>query len=173
MNKLEALGCIEMTSQRQADNGTIRYYDLQTEAYYMLYENGYVRRSFGRYKRHDGRWSDEVIYQLNPKTKGTYTSEITGNTRETTVRLMLNTHDERINCAARGVINYRKTIKRNQLERLEHYKKNERRIKRLVVEDSVNMFFQGMIDYKTVMSEISETLKEGESITPSKLCGRG
>lgn len=114
MNKLEVLGCMEMTSQRQANNGTIRYYDLQAKVYYMLYENGYVRRSFGRYKMDNGYWSDEVIYQLNPKIKGTYTSEITGNTRETTFRSMLNTHEDRMNCAARGVVNYRNTVKRKE-----------------------------------------------------------
>lgn len=118
MNKLEVLGCIEMTSQRQADNGTIRYFDPQTKAYYMLYENGYVRRSFGRYKMANGRWSDETIYQLNPKGKGTYTSPYSGITFPTTVRIMLDTHDKRMDCAARGVINYRNTVKQQRLDRI-------------------------------------------------------
>ena len=61
-----ALKCVEITSQRQANNGTVSYFDPQTETYYNLYENGYVRRSFGRKRLRNGRLSDEVIYQLNP-----------------------------------------------------------------------------------------------------------
>lgn len=163
MNKLEALGCIEMTSQRQADNGTIRYYDPQTKVYYLLYDNGYVRRSFGRYKKTDGRWSDETIYQLNPKGKGTYTSPYSGITFPTTVRIMLDTHDERMDCAARGVVNYRNTVKRNRLERLERYKNQERRITKLVIEDCVSMFFEGMVDFDTTIEDIKQSLTEAKA----------
>jgi hypothetical protein len=163
MNKLEALGCIEMTSQRQADNGTIRYFDPQTKAYYMLYENGYVRRSFGRYKRADGRWSDETIYQLNPKGKGYYRSPYSNLGYDTTIRIMLDTHCERMDCAARGVVNYRNTVKRNRLERLERYKNEQRRTAKLVVEDCVSMFFEGMVDFETTVNDIKESLKEAKA----------
>lgn len=163
MNKLEVLGCVEVTSQKQADNGTICYYDPRAKVYYMLYENGYVRRSFGRYKKLNGRWSNETIYQLNPKCKGAYTSPYSGRTIPTTIRVMLNTHDERMDCAARGVVNYRNTVKRNRLERLERYKNEQRRIAKLVVEDCVSMFFEGMVDFDTTVNDIKESLKEAKA----------
>lgn len=46
-------------------------------------------------------------------------------------------------------------------------KLNERRIKRLSVEDS------DRIDYKTTTADIREFLNTDKSITPSKLFGRG
>ena len=46
MNKLETLKCIELTSQRQADNGTICYHDPVTGCDYLSYESGYIRRSY-------------------------------------------------------------------------------------------------------------------------------
>jgi len=162
MNKLEALGCIEMTSQRQADNGTIRYFDPLTKAYYMLYENGYVRRSFGRYKMANGRWSDETIYQLNPKGKGTYTSPHSGITFPTTVRIMIETHDARMDCAARAVVNYRNTVKQQRLERLERHKAEQRRIARLVIDDCISMFFEGFVDFENTLNDIKGTLKEAK-----------
>jgi hypothetical protein len=120
MNKLETLKCIEITSQRQADNGTICYFDPQTSVYYMLYENGYVRRSFGRKKLWNGRWSDECIYQLNPTTsrnrvhvfENGHTSSWTERTR-----IMLDTHDKRVDCAARAIVSYRNTVKQRNATR--------------------------------------------------------
>ena len=117
MNKLEALRCVEITSQRQADNGTISYFDPQTHAYYNLYENGYVRRSFGRKRLSDGSLSHETIYQLNPTEVGkVVVKRFNGSTYEPyeydrKERIMLMTHEERVECAARAVINYRKTQK--------------------------------------------------------------
>lgn len=163
MNKLEALGCIEMTSQRQADNGTIRYFDPQTKAYYLLYENGYVRRSFGRYKMANGRWSDETIYQLNPKGKGTYTSKISGITFPTTVRVMIETHDARMDCAARAVVNYRNTLKTRAVDRAARIKRIEKEISMRVVGDCVSQYFEGFVDFETTVDHIKETLTEIKS----------
>lgn len=116
MNKLETLKCIEITSQRQADNGTICYFDPQTSVYYMLYENGYVRRSHGRFKTWTGRWSDERIYQLNPTRKSLYVSPYSGQTYDTVERVMIPTHDQRVDCAAKAVVTYRETCKKRKLE---------------------------------------------------------
>ena len=163
MNKLEALGCIEMTSQRQADNGTIRYYDPQTKAYYLLYENGYVRRSFGRYKKANGRWSDETIYQLNPKGKGYYRSPYSNLGYETTIRIMLDTHDERVDCAARGVVNYRNTMETREFDRVERINRVERNISMKVISDCVDQYFEDMVDFETTVDHIKETLADIKS----------
>lgn len=114
MNKLEALKCVEVTSQRQADNGTISYYDPETRMFYNLYESGYVRRSTGRFRMSNGKLSREAIYQLNPTKleRGVATfSDGYGYVFTSKTRIMLETHEERMNCAARAVINYRKTSK--------------------------------------------------------------
>ena len=160
MNKLETLKCVEVTSQRQADNGTISYFDPQTKAYYNLYENGYVRRSFGRHRRPDGKLGDEIIYQLNPQRKGEYVSPWTGDVHDTTERVMLETHEERMECAARSVINYRNTIELREFERADRQNKNERRIAMMVIQDSVNQFFEGNVDFYTAIEEINQTLTD-------------
>ncbi len=38
------LGCIETTSKTQMLNGTICFFDPQTQCHYMSYANGYIRR---------------------------------------------------------------------------------------------------------------------------------
>lgn len=58
MNKLKALRLSEVTSQTQANNGTVCYHDPITNCDYMSYASGYVRR------KHVGK---KVIYQLNKK----------------------------------------------------------------------------------------------------------
>ena len=163
MNKLEALGCIEMTSQRQADNGTIRYYDPQTKAYYLLYENGYVRRSFGRYKMPNGRWSDETIYQLNPKGKGYYKSKYSSLSYETTIRIMLDTHDERMDCAARGVVNYRNTMETREFDRIARINRIERNTFMKVFQDNINQYLEGNLSFEMSVHVIKETLAEIKS----------
>lgn len=119
MNKLQALKCIEVTSQAQADNGNTCYHDPIANCDYILYENGYVRRSFPRTRLHDGRLDPtHVIYQLNPTKAGKYVSEWSGNVFDTKIRIMLPTHEERMECAARGVVNYRNTLKKRDRVKL-------------------------------------------------------
>lgn len=110
MNKLEALKCVEVTSQRQADNGTICYHDPITNCDYLSYESGYIRRS---YKSRSWRTGNvmETIYQLNPKGVGYYKSPYNGHIYETTVRIMIKDPQERLDRLARAVANYRKTLK--------------------------------------------------------------
>jgi hypothetical protein len=101
MDKLSTLQLIEVTSQTQANNGTVSYYDPIKNCYYNLYESGYVRRT---YKTKSWRgYTINVCYQLNP-TKATKTQYGTS-----TVRIMLNTHEQRINQVIKNVIAYRKT----------------------------------------------------------------
>ena len=106
MNKLETLKCIEVTSQRQADNGTICYHDPVTGCDYLSYESGYIRRSY----KSRSYWSNrmcETIYQLNPTSKGYYVSEYDGNIYETTARVMIHDPYKRLDKLARAVVNYR------------------------------------------------------------------
>jgi hypothetical protein len=113
MNKLEILKCIEVTSQRQADNGTICYHDPITNCDYLSYESGYIRRSYKTRSYWSGK-IQETIYQLNPQSKGYYVSEYNGNIYETTARVMIHNPQERLDRLARAVANYRKTVKSYQ-----------------------------------------------------------
>jgi len=99
--KLETLGLVEITSQRQADNGTVCYHDPVTGCNYMSYESGYVRRSY----KTKAWWNDEeitAIYQLNPHR------QVDGKFGKMTQRIMIENHDARIDLIARATINYRK-----------------------------------------------------------------
>lgn len=60
-----ALGLEIRTSQRQANNGTLGFYDPQTKATYTLHETGYVRRSYSRNSPWGGENTYVNIYQLN------------------------------------------------------------------------------------------------------------
>jgi hypothetical protein len=102
MNKLQALKCIEVTSQTQADNGNICYHDPIANCDYILYENGYVRRSLPRVRNYYGRLdTTHAIYQLNPTRTEKHVSEWSGNIFDNKIRIMLPTHEERMECAAR------------------------------------------------------------------------
>ena len=48
MNKLQSLKCFEVTSQTQANNGTVCYHDPIANCDYLSYENGYIRRAYTR-----------------------------------------------------------------------------------------------------------------------------
>jgi hypothetical protein len=63
MNKAQSLRLFEVTSQRQADNGTVCFHDPIANCDYMSYESGYVRRKYSA-----RNWRGNVIntvYQLN------------------------------------------------------------------------------------------------------------
>lgn len=115
MNKLQTLKCVEVTSQTQADNGTICYHDPITNTDYLSYENGYIRRAYTRnYSNHSGyRWSNRTIYQLNPTRKGRYYSKFTGKMYDCVERIMIENPNERLDRLARAVVNYRKTLSKN------------------------------------------------------------
>mgnify|MGYP001024986933 CR=1 FL=1 len=106
--KLETLGLVEVTSQRQADNGTVCFHDPITNCDYLSYESGYIRRSYTRnYKNYKGyEWSHRTIYQLNPTKKSTY--EWNGKTWPSTERIMIHDPNYRLELLTRAVVNYRK-----------------------------------------------------------------
>lgn len=113
MNKLQALKCVEVTSQRQADNGTICYHDPITNCDYLSYESGYIRRSYKTRSWYSGKMF-ETIYQLNPQRKGEWISPYTGYAHETTERVMIDNPEERMERLAKAVVNYRNTTKKYQ-----------------------------------------------------------
>ena len=105
MNKLATLKVIEVTSQRQADNGTQCFHDPITNCDYLSYETGYIRRAYTR-KSYYGNMH-RTIYQLNPQRKGTYVSEYNGKEYDCTVRVMVESSEERLDRLAKAVVNYR------------------------------------------------------------------
>ena len=106
MNKLATLKCIEVTSQTQADNGTVCYHDPVTNVDYLSYESGYIRRAYTR-KSYRGTHMQRTIYQLNPQRKGTYQSKYSDTVYDTTERIMIPDSQERLDRLANAVMNYR------------------------------------------------------------------
>ena len=113
MNKLQSLKCVEVTSQTQADNGTICYHDPITNTDYLSYESGYIRSAYTRnYENYKGYgWSNRTIYQLNPTKKTTH--EWNGSLWPSTERIMIEDPNERLDRLAKAVVNYRKTLSKN------------------------------------------------------------
>jgi len=118
MNKLESLKCIEVTSQRQADNGTVCYHDPITNCDYLSYESGYVRRKYST--RNWRGYIINTIYQLN-KTKMSNIAykDYYGNLRvaETKQRVLEMNPEARLEILARAVVNYRNTVKKYEQNR--------------------------------------------------------
>ena len=112
--KLETLGLVEVTSQRQANNGTVCYHDPITGCDYMSYESGYVRRSY----KSKSWWSGKTIstiYQLNKKHKVPVTflhwdgsGRIVESSR--TERILEPNADTRFDMIAKAAVNYRKNL---------------------------------------------------------------
>jgi hypothetical protein len=105
MNKLATLKVIEVTSQRQADNGTQCFHDPITNVDYLSYETGYIRRAYTRKSYYGNMY--RTIYQLNPQRKGIYVSEYNGKEYDCTVRVMVESSEERLDRLAKAVVNYR------------------------------------------------------------------
>ena len=111
MNKAQTLRLFEVTSQRQADNGTVCFYDPITNCDYISYESGYVRRKYS-----SRNWRGNIvntIYQLN-KTRIvpiTYTDWY-GNTQtgEKVERILEMNPEARMEIIYRAATNYRRTL---------------------------------------------------------------
>lgn len=151
MNKLETLKCVEVTSQTQANNGTVCYHDPITGCDYLSYENGYIRRSYKTVGWRSGQ-PTRVIYQLNPKRKGVWVSPTTGKEYSVTERVMIPTHEERMDRLARAVANYRKTII--------GYEENKKHTTWMTwMEDSVNQYREGNLTADMALREIRENVR--------------
>jgi len=116
MSKLATLKCTEVTSQTQADNGTVCYHDPVTNVDYLSYESGYIRRAYTRefVTRTGYKYKNRTIYQLNPQRKGTYQSKYNDAIYDTTERVMITNPQERLDRLANAVINYRNTLNSNK-----------------------------------------------------------
>ena len=118
MNKLQALKCIEVTSQTQANNGTICYHDPIANCDYLSYENGYIRRAYTReYENVRGlKWKHRNCYQLNPQKKTKWIHAMDGVVYQGygTERIMVKTHEERMERLARAVVNFRKHLQKQK-----------------------------------------------------------
>ena len=176
MNKLETLKCVEVTSQTQANNGTICYHDPITGCDYMSYENGYIRRAYKTVGWRSGQ-PTRVLYQLNPKRKAEHVSPYSGKTYECVERVMITDTQERLDRLARAVANYRKTWKKEVI-RIEEYKaaqkakeaetnsdlgsqwKLENDVFMTNFQDSIYQYFQGNLTFEMAIREIRETLTE-------------
>lgn len=109
MNKLQALKCVEVTTQRQADNGTICYHDPITKCDYLSYENGYIRRAYtnSHVTPRGYKYENRSIYQLNPQKLIPFVSPYDGQTYHQIERIMIPTHEERLDRLSKSVVNYR------------------------------------------------------------------
>ena len=105
--KLETLGLVEVTSQRQADNGTVCFHDPITNCDYLSYESGYIRRRY-KTKAWYSRKTIETIYQLNP-TKKTQVKGLWSDYSRTE-RILIHNPNYRLELLARAVANYRKNL---------------------------------------------------------------
>ena len=116
MNKLQALKCIELTSQTQADNGTICYHDPITNTDYLSYENGYVRRAYTRsHVTSKGyKYKNRSIYQLNPTKLTPRFSSWDGSRYYEKERLMVMDPEQRMEILSRAVVNYRQYLKKQK-----------------------------------------------------------
>lgn len=110
MTKAQTIRLIEVTSQTQANNGTVCYHDPFTGVDYMSYESGYVRRKYSTTSWRTGR-KLFVIYQLN-KTRKVH-RELTwfpGKLVECVERVLEMDPERRMDMICRAAINYRKTL---------------------------------------------------------------
>ena len=116
MNKLQALKCFEVTSQTQANNGTVCYHDPIANCDYLSYENGYIRRAYTReYENIRGlKWKNRSIYQLNPQKLTPFVSKFDGQMYYTTERIMVDTHEERMERLSKAVVNFRTHLKKQK-----------------------------------------------------------
>ena len=116
MTKLQALKCIELTSQTQANNGTICYHDPIAKCEYLSYENGYIRRAYTRshVTPRGYKYKNRSIYQLNPQKLTPFVSSFDGQIYYTTERIMVPTHEERMERLARAVVNFRTHLKKQK-----------------------------------------------------------
>ena len=116
MNKLQALKCIELTSQAQADHGTVCYHDPIANCDYLSYENGYIRRAYTKtHKTSYGMvYKNRSIYQLNPTKQTPRFSSWDGSRYYDKVRLMVMDPEQRMEILSRAVVNYRQYLKKQK-----------------------------------------------------------
>lgn len=110
MTKAQSIRLIEVTSQTQANNGTVCYHDPLTNVDYMSYESGYVRRKYSTRAWRTGN-KINTVYQLN-KTRRVKRelSWFPGKFVECVERVLEMDPEKRMDIICRAAINYRKTL---------------------------------------------------------------
>ena len=105
MTKTQTIGLIELTTERQANNGTQCFHDPIAGCDYLSYESGYVRRK--RRPRYFG------CYQLNRTRKVLVESTYTpGKFYDCVERIMEMNPESRIDIIVRATANYRKYLRK-------------------------------------------------------------
>jgi hypothetical protein len=158
MTKLEALGLVETTTNRQRKNGTRAFFDSLTNCTYLSYSSGYIRRSY-IYKDWQTGNTARTLYQLNPTKKTTKAFESLSRsyyTYKVTERILIDSETERLDRLARAVANYRITVKKYEQDRA----KRNRDIDMMVFQDSINQYFEGNLTFEMAVWEIRHTLAE-------------
>lgn len=112
MTKTQTIGLIELTTERQANNGTQCFHDPMTGCDYLSYESGNVRRKYSR-RNYLGNIIN-ISYQLNKTIKAVLTESIytPGKFYACTVRVLEMNPDKRIDIIVRATTNYRKFLKK-------------------------------------------------------------
>jgi len=105
MSKTRALKLIEVTSQRQADNGTQCFHDPITNCDYLSYASGYVRRKYSFMNRRGLKIT--TIYQLNKK-RHKLAELSSGYVYKIAYRVLEMDPNSRMEIICRAVVNYRK-----------------------------------------------------------------
>ena len=111
MTKTQTIGLIEVTTERQANNGTQCFHDPIANCDYLSYESGYVRRKYS--SRNYRGYVQNTIYQLNKKhevlVESTYTP---GRFYNRIQRILEMDPDKRIDIIVRATTNYRKHLRK-------------------------------------------------------------
>lgn len=155
MKKAQILKLVEVTSQRQADNGTVCYHDPLTGCDYLSYESGYVRR---KYSSKNWRGNQiNTIYQLNRKrlvqVENPYNP---GKFWEKNERVLVPNHEDRMEIIYRAVINYRKgkqALSNNSMSL-------EKRSTLTAIQDEINQYHQGNLTIDMAINGIKELINQ-------------
>jgi hypothetical protein len=149
MTKTQTLGLIEVTSQRQADNGTVCYHDPIANCDYMSYESGYVRRKYST-KNWRGK-TISTIYQLNKKrtVQRETRSYFTGRQIlvDHVVRVLEMDPEKRVEIICAAAVNYRNF--KNELEK---------RSTLTAIQDEINQYHRGNLTLDMALNGIKELL---------------
>lgn len=111
--KTQTIGLIELTTQRQANNGTQCFHDPIAGCDYLSYESGYVRRRIPVQYARRTTSGDFASYQLNRTRKVLVESTYTpGRFYNRTERILEMSLESRIDIIVRATTNYRKFLKK-------------------------------------------------------------
>jgi hypothetical protein len=113
MTKTSTIGLIELTTQRQANNGTQCFHDPIAGCYYLSYESGYVRRKYSGLSYRG--YTQSTIYQLNKTQRVRRESMYTpGRFYDCVERIMEMNPENRIDIIVRATTNFRKYLRKYQ-----------------------------------------------------------